>query len=248
MVVAALASFSSTQANPFVSVSFPVEKPSLNPETLYEEMHLEGVVDYTLFRRGLEGYNELDPSRKEVLTLIDFTKSSGEERFYVLDMKNKKLLFKTYVAHGKNSGKDFATAFSNKYGSYMSSPGFYRTENTYRGRNGYSLVLEGLEKGINDNAKKRAIVVHGSNYVSPAIADARGSVGRSLGCPALPREISRKVIDVIKNGSLLYIHSNKSEYLSKSHIIVNDTVPYASAADSFANNWWMTQVPSFHMV
>ncbi len=101
------------------------------------------------------------------MTLIDFSKPSTEKRLYVLDMKNKKLLYTSVVSHGKNSGGNYATSFSNKNGSYKSSLGFYLTENTYQGRNGYSLVLNGLEKGINDQAKQRAIVMHGAAYANP---------------------------------------------------------------------------------
>lgn len=246
--LAAMASFSGLSAAPFEPMHFGVIKENIQPERLYDQMNLRGIVDYDLFRRGIEGYNELDPVKTDVLTLIDFTKSSGDERFYVLDLRNKKLLFKTFVSHGRNSGQDFATSFSNRYGSFKSSPGFYRTENTYKGRNGYSLVLNGLEEGINDNAKKRAIVVHGSDYVNSSIANSRGQVARSLGCPAVPRSISRKVIDAIKGGSLLYIHSDSPAYLAKSVIAGNNYIPYASLSYNVAQEWLTPDFPGINMV
>ena len=183
--IAFLTAFSSvcsanTSLNYLKPLSWEFTQQDYNPETLYDEMNLEGVIDYTAFKRGVEGFKKINPDRKDVLTLIDFTKSSKEERCFVLDLRNKKLLYKSVVAHGRNSGQEFATSFSNKYGSYKSSPGFYRTGSTYKGRNGYSLGLEGLEKGINDNARKRAIVVHGSKFVNNSIASLRGQVGRSL--------------------------------------------------------------------
>lgn len=140
--------------------------------------------------------------------MIDFTKPSTEKRFCVIDMQQKQVLFETYVSHGKNSGGNYATSFSNQPGSFKSSLGLFRTGETYYGKNGYSLVLEGLEKGINDKAKERAIVIHGASYADPALIPAQGRLGRSLGCPALPPVVSQKVIDTIKEGMLLYIYGN----------------------------------------
>ena len=129
---------------------------------LFREMQLEGEVNYTAFRQAVTGYYRIAQRKKEILTLIDFSKPSTEKRLYVFDMKEKKMLFSSVVAHGKNSGGVYATSFSNEYGSYKSSLGFYLTASTYQGKNGYSLILDGLEKGINDRARERAIVVHGS--------------------------------------------------------------------------------------
>lgn len=190
-----------------------------NPiQKLYTEMALEGVIAFEVFKRGLEGAALLEPKNRDIITLLDFTKPSNEERFYVLDLKNKKLLYKSLVAHGRNSGTKYATSFSNKTSSYQSSPGFYITEGTYQGRNGYSMIINGMEKGINDNAKSRAVVVHGADYVTPQIAQSRGWIGRSHGCPALPREINKEVIDLIKNGTLFYIHSDHQEYVTKTMV------------------------------
>ena len=202
-----------------------VEAPAA--DLLYEEMQLEGVLGYMAFRQAVEGYEKIDGKRKEILTVIDFTKPSTEERMFVLDMKNKKLLHKTVVSHGRNSGENYATSFSNKVGSYQSSLGFYLTENTYQGKNGYSLVLDGLEKGVNDRARERAIVMHGAPYANPANIAPGGRLGRSLGCPAIPLSITKSVINTVKEGSVLFIYANNQDYLAQSTYLsgYNDGLP-----------------------
>lgn len=186
---------------------------------LYNEMDLAGFVNFGAFQQAVTGYNKIQGRKKDVLTLIDFTKPSTEERLFVLDMKNRRILFSSYVSHGRNSGGNYATSFSNKSGSYQSSLGFYLTENTYQGRNGYSLILNGLEKNINDKAKERAIVIHGASYADPSVINSSGRLGRSLGCPALPLAVSKTIIDTIKDGSLLYIYANNEDYLAQSNIL-----------------------------
>lgn len=188
-------------------------------EELYEAMQLDGVVNPVAFRQAVEGYYRIAQRKRDILTLIDFSKPSTEERLYVFDMSRRKLLFSSVVAHGRNSGGNYATSFSNKNGSYKSSLGFYLTESTYQGRNGYSLILEGLEKGINDRARERAIVMHGAAYANPSVISSGGRLGRSLGCPALPESLSRPIIDTIKGGSILYIYADQPEYLSQSSIL-----------------------------
>ncbi len=123
------------------------------------------------------------------------------------------------VAHGKNSGNNYATSFSNDYGSFKSSLGFFITENTYNGKNGYSLVLNGLEKGINDRAKERAVVVHGADYSNPSVIRSSGRLGRSLGCPAVPQACTRKIINTIKNGTILFIYAEDEGYAAKSSVL-----------------------------
>ncbi|MGL5318814.1 MAG: murein L,D-transpeptidase catalytic domain family protein [Bacteroidales bacterium] len=188
---------------------------------LYNELHLEGQIPYNAFKQALAGYKQIDGKKKNLLTFIDFTKASTEERFFVIDLEKRKILFNTVVSHGRNSGLKYATKFSNKNGSYQSSLGFYLTGGTYMGKNGYSMQLDGLEKGINDRARERAIVVHGAPYANPSIIKATGRLGRSQGCPALPQSLSKKIIDVIKNGSVLYIYANDPEYLANSPIIAS---------------------------
>ncbi|MDR2921327.1 MAG: murein L,D-transpeptidase catalytic domain family protein [Tannerella sp.] len=192
---------------------------SVQCHELYHEMDLAGLVNYGAFEQAVAGYNKIQGRKKDVLTLIDFTKPSTEERLFVLDMKNQKILFSSHVSHGRNSGDNYATSFSNKSGSYKSSLGFYLTENTYQGKNGYSLILNGLEKNINDKAKERAIVMHGAPYANPSVINSSGRLGRSLGCPALPLAVSKTIIDVIKGGSLLYIYANNEDYLAQSTIL-----------------------------
>lgn len=195
-----------------------IERPS-SVRYLYDSLDLAPILKYEAFEHAMLGYNTLSAQNKDIFTIIDFSLPSTEKRMYVLDMKNKKLLYHSLVSHGRNSGQKFATSFSNKHGSYQSSLGFYLTENTYQGGNGYSLVLNGLEKGINDQAKARAVVIHGANYCSEELIAATGRLGRSYGCPALPRELTRPIIDNIKNGTLLYIHAENESYLASSKII-----------------------------
>lgn len=187
-------------------------------QELYETMQLDSIVDSEAFRQAVSGYYKIKERKRDVLTLIDFSKPSTEKRLFVFDMKAKKLLFSSVVSHGRNSGGNYATSFSNENGSYKSSLGFYLTENTYQGKNGYSLVLDGLEEGINDNAKRRAIVMHGAAYSNPSTIRYAGRLGRSLGCPAVPQALSRPIIDAIKGGSVLYIYAKKADYFAQSHI------------------------------
>lgn len=190
---------------------------------LYQSMQLEGVVNWQAFRQAVTGYYRIEGKRREVLTLIDFSLPSTAKRLFVFDMAQHRLLYSSVVAHGKNSGENYATSFSNEYGSYKSSLGFYLTASTYQGRNGYSLILDGLEKGINDRARERAIVVHGAAYANPSVASRGGRLGRSFGCPALPQELSRPIIDAIKGGSVMYIYADKSEYLAQSTVLKEGT-------------------------
>lgn len=193
-------------------------------EQLFEDMNLGGIVNYIAFRQAVAGYNQIKEKRKPILTLIDFSKPSTEKRLFVFDMEKKKLLYSSVVAHGRNSGENYATSFSNQYGSYKSSLGFYLTENTYQGGNGYSLILNGLEKGINDKAKERAIVVHGASYANPTVAASAGRLGRSLGCPALPTNLAKPIINTIKDGSVMFIYANNPSYLAQSKFLYSPRI------------------------
>jgi len=166
------------------------------------------------FLKALEGFYSLKEKgliQKDILTIIDFSLSSVEKRLWVVDLTNNVILFQSLVAHGRNSGNEYAADFSNKKESHKSSLGFYATAETYFGKHGYSLRLDGLEKGVNNNARDRAIVIHGANYVSESFIEQNGRLGRSFGCPSLSNEISKEVIDVIKNKSLLYIYSEATK-------------------------------------
>ncbi|WP_026950420.1 murein L,D-transpeptidase catalytic domain family protein [Algoriphagus mannitolivorans] len=169
---------------------------------------------------ALEGYEKLNAKIKnEVLTVIDFSLPSTAKRMWVIDPLNGEILLHTVVAHGRNSGGLMAEKFSNTPESYQSSIGFYMTAETYHGKHGYSLRLDGLEKGYNDMARARAIVIHGADYATEAFAKSVGRLGRSLGCPALPSDLSKEAIDLIKDGSLLFIFGKDQNYLEKSSLI-----------------------------
>ena len=182
----------------------------------FEAFGLHGKLSFEVFEMAYEGYLIHAPSREDRLTIVDFSKPSTEKRMWVLDMKNNKILYHAIVSHGRNSGDTYAKKFSNIHGSFQSSLGFYKTAQPYQGSNGYSMVLEGLEKGINDQAKARAVVMHGADYCSEEFIKRTGRLGRSYGCPALPRAINKKVIDDIKLGSILFIYAPDPSYLANS--------------------------------
>lgn len=175
------------------------------------------------YKYALKGYEYLRDEGKlnndGILTIVDFSLPSSAKRLFVLDLKSNKVLYNTYVAHGRNSGKEYASQFSNKPESYKSSLGFYITQGTYIGQHGFSLRLEGEEAGINDNALSRAIVMHSADYVNKALIDKQGYIGRSLGCPALPKQVYKPIIQKIKDGSCLFMYSPSSNYLSQSKLL-----------------------------
>ncbi|MFT5754240.1 MAG: hypothetical protein ACI924_001469 [Flavobacterium sp.] len=173
------------------------------------------------FKVAFEGFENLNSQNKlenSILTIIDFSLSSNTKRLWVIDMDSNEVLFHTLVAHGMNSGQEFATNFSNKSQSYKSSLGFYLTAEIYIGKHGSSLKLDGIEKGINDNARERAIVIHGADYVSEAFAENNGRLGRSQGCPALPSNLTSKIITKIKNKSVLFIYHPSRKSLVKGFV------------------------------
>ncbi len=180
------------------------------------------VPDLESFKNGMMGYYKLSDQNlfeKNILTIIDFTLSSTKKRMWVLDMTNNKVLFNTVVAHGKNTGGEFATKFSNKVNSLQSSLGFYITGETYFGKNGYSMFIDGMEKQFNSKARERYVVVHGADYANPSFINKLGRLGRSYGCPALPTALNNEIIDVIKDKSVIYIHSADKSYLNNSDMI-----------------------------
>lgn len=154
-----------------------------------------------------------------ILSIIDFTLPSNKKRLFVLDLFNGRLLFNTLVAHGRNSGKLIASRFSNRRNSFMSSLGFYLTGESFIGQHGYSLRLEGEEKGWNDNVSRRAIIMHAAGYVSEEHIQQWGYLGRSEGCPAIPEELDRPIIDVIRGGSCLFVYSPDKRYLHGSRLV-----------------------------
>jgi hypothetical protein len=165
---------------------------------------------YEAFEYAYQGWLKLQMNGKlstpAVLGLVDFTLPSNEKRLYLIDMNQMKLIHQTYVAHGRNSGIEKAERFSNTPGSFQSSPGFYTTGATYSGKHGYSLKLAGLQKGINDLAEPRAIVLHGADYANPEFIKQNGRLGRSLGCPAVPENEVSDIINTLKTGACFCIY------------------------------------------
>ena len=157
--------------------------------------------------------------RNDVLSVIDYSLPSSEPRLFVFDLNSRKLLFRELVAHGKNSGGDLASFFSNSSGSQASSLGLFVTEDTYIGGNGYSLRLKGLEPGFNDMADARAIVMHGAYYVSQEAIKALGRLGRSWGCPAVRAEVASKIINTIRGGSAIFAYYPDKQWLASSQFL-----------------------------
>ncbi len=193
-------------------------------KSVYDSLHLDlAGLSRQAFDYARKGFNRLLAEGKlkndSIITIADFTQPSNQKRLYVVDMKNYRVLHQTLVAHGRNTGDEWARNFSNAPSSHMSSPGFYVTADTYMGGNGYSLRLIGLEKGINDRALSRTIVVHGANYVSHERAGAGGFIGRSWGCPAIPMQEAKPIINRIKDGSMLFIYTTNESYTSGSSMI-----------------------------
>lgn len=187
---------------------------------LYEETGMAREVSYEVFRDSMVGYERIiNKEREGIVTIIDYSKPSNEERFYVVDIDRGRIVYKSLVAHARNSGGERATSFSNVVNSRKTSVGFYLTGETYYGKNGYSLRLDGLEKGINDNARKRDIVIHGADYATEDFIRRYGRLGRSWGCPALPRGLNRKVIDEIKGGSVIFVYGEDRGYEERSAIL-----------------------------
>ncbi|SFU95959.1 L,D-transpeptidase catalytic domain [Pontibacter akesuensis] len=187
---------------------------------LYAHMKLQDSgMNFEVFDKALTGYYNMkrngEIADKPYITIVDFTKSSNTKRLWVVDVEKKELLYNTYVSHGRNSGQEFAETFSNENKSFMSSIGFYVTENTYYGKHGLSLKLEGLDKGFNTNAKDRSIVMHGAEYATEEFIAQAGRLGRSLGCPAIPMEDHEEIIGKVKGGTAMYVHAAYDEYTSQ---------------------------------
>jgi len=180
---------------------------------LWNDCHLNGVISYNIFRTAMNGYRKLDTvKKKNLLTIVDYSKPSTDRRFFVIDIEKKQLLYKCLVAHGKNSGDLYAEKFSNSPETLKSSLGFFITGEIYYGRHGIALRLDGREKGINDNARMREIVIHGADYVSDEFIRKYGRAGLSWGCPALPVDVTKDIVSLICDGSCLFIYANDKYY------------------------------------
>ncbi len=199
------------------------EKTAVTAAEVYSEINFANVKELNaeIFDKAYRGFMNLKaagklPAEAHLLTVCDFSLSSTEKRLWVIDLENKTVLFNSLVAHGKNTGDEFATRFSNTESSLQSSLGFYVTDVTYNGNNGYSLRLHGMDAGYNDAALQRAVVMHGADYVSEDFIRAHKRIGRSWGCPAVPRALAEPIINTIKGKNCLFIYYPDSQYLSAS--------------------------------
>lgn len=195
-----------------------------NEEAIYNSLNSNqfALPQLESFKEALKGFYILKEKgliSKNILTLIDFSMSSNSKRLWVIDLTTNTILYNSLVAHGRNTGNEFATSFSNSPQSFKSSLGFYATGEIYSGKHGNSLKLDGLEKGINSNARERAVVIHGAEYVSNSFIQNNKRLGRSLGCPALPLELTDKIIQTIKDKSCLFIYFPSDSYKVASKLI-----------------------------
>lgn len=204
----------------------PIKEPTLEEEVfdMYESLQKNQyqAPPSDVFQLAVKGYLNLKKQgviKNNKLTIVDFSVSSSKQRLWVINMDTMEVLLQSYVAHGKKTGEEFATVFSNRLNSHMSSLGFYKTAEVYQGINGLSMRLDGLEKGINDNARSRAIVIHGAAYASKKLIDSQGRLGRSYGCPAVPVEVNKKLIDLIKQDSCLFIYHTDLNYHNTSKLV-----------------------------
>jgi L,D-transpeptidase catalytic domain len=218
-----LLSTSNINARTSKLVAFNAPIPAgININFLFNSLNSKkfNVPKITCFAQAIDGFFTLKSKglvSKNILTLIDFSLPSSAKRLWVIDMNSNTVLYNTVVSHGMNSGGEFATSFSNSQSSNKSSLGFYATGETYIGKNGFSMKLDGLEKGVNSNARSRAVVMHGAYYANPSILNSQNYLGRSQGCPALPENLSKQVINTIKGKSCLFIyHPSRTSKFSKS--------------------------------
>jgi len=205
-------------------IEITTDSISNQAEELYDSLKLKNLgLKKEAFDYAYKGYHHLaeegELNNEDLLTICDFSQSSKKKRLYLIDLKEYKILLNTYVAHGRNSGGEFANKFSNNPKSLQSSLGFYKTKKTYYGSHGLALTISGLEKGFNDKAERRKIVVHGSDYIGDNYLRFSKFMGRSFGCPAIPKKYSTQLINTIKNGSCLFIYHPNKDYLTKSKIL-----------------------------
>lgn len=198
--------------------SFFFSKKELYDSLGLEELGLDRAV-FDMALKGMEKLLTLNKLHANILSIADFSKPSTFKRLYVIDLDQSLILFNTWVAHGRNTGTEWANQFSNKPRSNKSSLGFFVTGNTYMGSNGYSLKLMGMEKGFNNNAYQRAIVIHGADYVGEKNIQGLGYLGRSQGCPAVMPEINTPLINSIKEGTCFFIYHPTPGYLQKSPLL-----------------------------
>lgn len=200
-----LSSFSNAQLlNPSLASSLSKAAPDLNPSVLYKAIaSVQCAVSH-------------GEKVSQRLAIIDFSLPSTAKRLWIFDLPRRALILNDFVAHGNNSGENYANQFSNIEGSHQSSLGLFKAQETYYGKHGYSLKLDGLEKGINDKARERFIVIHGADYVNPDWIAKQGRIGRSQGCPAVRNDIAKTVIDSLKGGQFVFKFFPDDHWLSNS--------------------------------
>lgn len=201
-----------------------VSTSSTTSDVLYNQLQLNKLeLSRKAFSYALQGVARLKSAdiikNDSIISIVDFSLPSYKKRLFVINLNSGQLLFHTFVAHGRNSGVVTATHFSNDLNSLQSSLGFYVTADTYNGEHGYSLRLQGIEKGINDRAFERGIVMHSAAYVDESLIKSQGYIGRSFGCPAVPIALHKQIIEAIRNGSCLFIYSSNAWYAAHSKII-----------------------------
>lgn len=197
----------------------------INEEEVYSNLNSNhfSMPKLESFTEALKGFyllKEKGVVKKNILTLIDFSLSSNAKRLWVIDLTTNTILYNSLVAHGRNTGDEFASSFSNSAQSFKSSLGFYATGEIYTGKHGKSLKLDGLEKGINSNARARAVVIHGADYVSNTFIQNNKRLGRSLGCPAIPMELTNEIIQTIKDKSCLFVYYPSEAYKVASKLVM----------------------------
>jgi hypothetical protein len=201
-----------------------IEQLREEADVMYDSIQLaQAGLKREAFEYAWQGYHALLEKnlvqKTGIITICDFSQSSRSKRMYLIDVENYKLLMQTHVAHGRNSGREYATHFSNLAKSHQSSLGFYITRDTYWGGHGLALKIDGLEPGINDQAERRNIVVHGSKYVGADYLQFKKYIGRSFGCPAIPSRQTNTIINMIKNGTCFFIYHPTKKYIEASKIL-----------------------------
>ncbi|MDQ6527834.1 murein L,D-transpeptidase catalytic domain family protein [Flavobacterium sp. LHD-85] len=217
---------SDLKKNATVKTIAKVEKVTVDSkiESVYNSLNSNNfkMPELKTFSEALKGFyllKERGVVKKNILTLIDFGLSSNTKRLWVIDLTSNTILFNSLVAHGRNTGEEFASAFSNLNSSFKSSLGFYATGEIYQGKHGASLRLDGLENGVNDNARERGVVMHGADYVSESFIRDHKRLGRSQGCPAVPVELTNEIIQLIKDKSCLYIYHPSRSFTMEERLI-----------------------------
>lgn len=228
-----LSSFTSNEIKTTENISKPISNLKttaiksnfiMKAESVYRSLNANNLAlpKIESFSVALEGFYLLKEKgiiQKDILTLVDFSLSSNAKRLWVIDLATNTVLYNSLVAHGRNTGEEFANSFSNDASSFKSSLGFYATGEIYNGKHGMSLKLDGLEKGVNNNARERGVVMHAADYVSNSFIKNNKRLGRSQGCPAVPVELAGEIINTIKNKSCLFIYHPSRNHNAFSKIV-----------------------------